>query len=87
MKAAGIIILLIALVVAFGDYIFERPPVSLRKLENLKAGDTKHSVAMALGRPTSTNESEWVYTRPGGWGIVRIFFDTNGTVLRHDYDR
>ena len=75
---------------------FNKPPFPLARLEQLQPGMTTNDVSRILGPPTTASlhsnalgglSPEWTYSRRGSWPIVRLFFATNSTLLRHDFDR
>ncbi|MGB3965917.1 MAG: hypothetical protein WBO45_04235 [Planctomycetota bacterium] len=66
---------------------FERPPFDLSLLPRLQPGMSRGEVEALLGDPSSRGEREWVYSRPGSWPVVRVWFSHAGTFERSEYDR
>ena len=67
---------------------FNQPPRTLKKIAQVKKGMTKTSVTQILGNADHIylSGTQWAYTRPLSWPILKINFDTNGIVSNVDYD-
>lgn len=72
-----------------------RPPFAFSRLELLSPGMTTNEVAEILGSPrgvyVSSNSAaqpvfKWIYSRTLSWPIVTVYFHSNGTFDRHEYD-
>ena len=78
--------------VAIGIHIF-LPPVSPSKLAWLSAGTSRGDVERILGPPTDVLKASvlgaeaWRYHVPLRFGWVDVFFDEQGRVLEHNYER
>ena len=70
------------------DWAFNRPPVPMAKLNAIRKGMSQKEVQAALGKPTSTYEtnSKWANSAPFGWSIVYVYFDEHGRFEKYDYD-
>ena len=73
----------IVMIVGVAMWRFNRPPVVLAELANVKEGMTRNEVATR----DRTDQNEWVYTWWGSWSIVRVWFDEAGRVRGVAYDR
>ncbi len=82
------IVTAILFVVVAKFWVFERPPVRMKKLEAIKRGATREEVQSAIGKPTNVYEEnrKWAYSKPTGWSIVYVYFDEQGRFEKYDYD-
>jgi hypothetical protein len=92
-------VIIVAAVVFLGVRAFQ-PPVSLAKLEAVKAGMSQSQVREILGSPTriypglsytvhGTNYQtggQWTYQRFLTFGYANVLFDTNGVVEYGHYE-
>jgi hypothetical protein len=87
LNALGIAAIAVVALVAWAIWNFDRPPFNLGKLNHLQTGITKTEVARKLGEPSSDYGDHWAYSRFMAWPIVYVYFDEQGRLLRHEYDR
>ena len=61
--------------------------MSQQKMNSIKSGMTKAEVIALIGKPSNTNEWQWVYSKPLAWGAFKIDFDDLGKVEACDFDK
>lgn len=87
--------ILVAGVLGFMFWNFNRWPFDLKRLARLSDQTNLHEARQILGNPNSvfvcTNQNgqacqTWAYSAPGAWPIVYIYFDPDGTYSTNECD-
>ena len=93
--AAMFLALALGLLTTFISWRFNRPPFSLELLKQLDGSMSIEDVRQVLGSPTDwwvitegdgATYQEWVYSRPGSWPLVYIYFTPEGKFSESVYD-
>ena len=79
-------VVLWAVALAWLLWHFQKPPVDLALLEQLRPGMPSHEVHAILGTPRTRHAKEWVYSRALSWPIVYVYFDDEQRFRRSRYD-
>ena len=72
---------------AFTCWNFNQPPKAYHLANSLQAGMSKQEVQQILGTPHSDFGHSFAYGRFMAWGIFYVYFDENGKLTEHYYDR
>ncbi len=69
-------------------HMFTQSPAPARAITQLQIGMTKGEVTGLLGQPSAVwQDGTWVYTKPGAWAVLYLWFDEDEKVSQYHYDR
>jgi len=72
---------------AFVCWNFNQPPRAYYLADSLQEGMSKQEVQQILGTPHSDFGNSFAYGRFMAWGIFYVYFDEDGKLTEHYYDR